>query len=264
MPIGAAATYPAVSDVMALARSLVNDTLKGATGTAGEGQILTNNAPFTGPFLNSAIRWLSRKLGNSSVTTLIKDNVVITNLAPVVTPDPALQVSLTYLGYNNGTTLDTTRVLEADCLAVLEMWERASNTSDVFQPMLPSQFGLPGRLQYSYFRDWEYRQDGIYMVGATQARDIRMRLSIALPANITGNGSDFANISIPILDCADAIACKLAALYTSAREETTEAFTYLNAEAESVAEDLVNRQVRAKQATEYHRQPYGGNFSWRP
>ena len=47
-------SYTSLETIMNLVRSLVNDTQAGATGTPGEGQILTDNpaiSPFTQPFL---------------------------------------------------------------------------------------------------------------------------------------------------------------------------------------------------------------------
>src|ERR1700680_1580199 len=108
MPIGAPATYPILEDIMLLARSLVLDTMAGATATLGEGQILTDTAPFTIPMLNSSIRETYRELGNNGVATLIQDNIVLTGLTPVNGPlglaavDPSVQVSITYAGYNDG------------------------------------------------------------------------------------------------------------------------------------------------------------------
>src|ERR1700722_19747474 len=107
MPIGAQPTYPFVEDAMLLARSLVNDTFPGATSTPGEGQILTDSSaisPFTIPFINSAIRRVYRKLGNHGVASLIQDNYILTNLAPIDgangggIPDPGAPVAITFYG----------------------------------------------------------------------------------------------------------------------------------------------------------------------
>jgi hypothetical protein len=152
MPIGYPTTYPSVQDAMLLARSLVNDTFPGATDTPGEGQILTNSSsisPFTIPFVNSAIRRVYRKLGNSGVASLIQDNFILTNLSAINgangagSADPATQVSITYAGYWNGNSLDTANKLPANCYAVLKMWERTTGTGNAFTPMVQALFGLP-------------------------------------------------------------------------------------------------------------------------
>jgi hypothetical protein len=271
MPIGAPATYPILEDIMILARSLVLDTMPGATGTSGEGQILTDSAPFTIPMLNSSIRETYRELGNNGVATLIQDNIILTGITPVNGPlglaavDPSVQVSITYAGYNDGSgVLNTSLKLAANVLSVLRMWERTNGTGNPFVPMLPTQFGLPSRNQTTMLGDWEYRQDGIYMCGATQTSDIRYRASVSLPAQISGNGSDFANLSVPILDCTDVIAYKMAAFYRAARAEggdLTLAQDY-RAKAKEQIDALILRQVRQQQATNYERIPYGEDSSW--
>src|SRR5580693_6987783 len=108
--------YPLVEDVMNLSRAHVNDTQPGLTDTPGEGQILTDDpmlSPFTLPFLNSAIRTLHRDLELSGAPMIIRDNVIVGGLTPVNgfqgvgIQDPAVQVSLSYAGYDDGSTMNT-------------------------------------------------------------------------------------------------------------------------------------------------------------
>lgn len=265
MPIGSPATYPILEDVMVLARSYVNDTWSGATSTPGEGQIFVDNsalAPFTIPFINSAIRDVYRDLGNAGVATLIQDNVILTGLGPVngplglAAPDPSIQVSVTYAGYNDGSgTINSTLQLPGNTLAVLKLWERQNNSGNPFVEMTQSQFGLPSRFQVTSLNDWEYRQDGIYMVGALVSTDIRMRLSISLPASVSGAGLDFSALSVPILDSTDALAWKLVEKYSFRLEP--ENFVTAKAKADEEIMKLIQRQVRQKQSVPYHRQGYG-------
>jgi hypothetical protein len=281
MPIGYPTTYPAVQDAMILARSLVNDTFPGATATPGEGQILTNSStisPFTIPFMNSAIRKVYRKLGNSGVATLIQDNYIVPGLTPVNgasgvgIPDPAVQVALTYSGYFDGTNLNAALILPANCLSVLKMWERQTGSGNPFTPMVQAQAGLESRNQITYLGDWEWRGgsvtvasvpvfgDGVYMVGCVNAVDVRLRMSVSLPSSVSGSGADFANIFIPVLDCTDAVANYIAAFYTAARGEDDpdilgRSKIFTDAGDEYVAE-LINRQIRAKQSINYTREDY--------
>ena len=79
-------SFPSLETVMNLARSLVNDTQAGLTGTPMEGQILTDNplvSPFTLQFLNSAIRQLYREMRNISDPQLIFDNIILIGL-PII------------------------------------------------------------------------------------------------------------------------------------------------------------------------------------
>jgi hypothetical protein len=286
MPIAAPPTYPYVQDCMILARSLVNDTFPGATATPGEGQILTNNSaisPFTIPFINSAIRTLYRKLGNSGVATLIQDGYILTNLPPidgvngVGIPDPSTQVAITFSGYFDGTTLWDALVLPPNTLAVLKMWERQTGSGNPFTEMTQSQDGLPSRNQITYLGQWEWRGgsvevssnevfgDSVYMVGSVLAMDVRMRLRVSLPAQVSGTGTDFATLQIPVLDCVDCVANYIAAFYTAARGEDDPDVLgrskILRDAGDQYAMELANQQIRQKQAVPYERQAYG-NSGW--
>jgi len=274
--------YPYLEDVMLLARSLVNDTFPGQNAVPGEGQILTDSStisPFTIPFINSAIRTVYRKLGNSGVASLIQDGVILSALGPVNganglgSPDPATQVALTFSGYFDGTDLDQDISLPANTLAVLKMWERSSGTESPFTEMTQSQFGLPSRNQTTAMGEWEWRGgvvdvdgtpvfgDGVYMVGCTEAIDLRLRLSVSLPAEVAGDGSGFDELQIPILDCTDAVAYYIAALYTAARGEDDPDVLgrskIMRDAADGYTADLISRQIRQKQAVSYQREAYG-------
>jgi hypothetical protein len=291
MPIAAPNTYPFVSDCMLLARSLVNDTFAGQTATSGEGQILTNNStisPFTIPFINSAIRTLYRKLGNSGVATLIQDNYVLTNLPPingangVGGADPATQVAITFSGYFDGTTLWPLLLLPPNTLAVLKLWERQTGTGNPLTEMTQAQFGLPSRNQLTSLGEWEWRGgsvpvsgnpvfgDGVYMVGSVLAMDVRMRLRVSLPAQVSGTGADFASLQIPVLDCIDCVANYIASFYTAARGEDDPDVLgrskILREAGDGYAMELANQQIRQKQAVPYQREAYGisdwGGAGW--
>src|ERR1019366_3022900 len=282
MAIGAPPSYPYVQDCMILARSLVNDTFPGATATPGEGQILTNSSaisPFPIPFVNSAIRRVYRKLGNSGVATLLQDNYILTNLPPVNgangvrSPDLAAQVAITFSGYFDGTNLTNTLKLPANTLAVMKMWERTTGSGNDFAEMVQSLDGLPSRNQVAYLGIWEWRGgsvtvssnpvfgDGVYMCGCVGATDVRMRLRVSLPAQVSGDGTDFAALQIPVLDCVDAVANYIASFYTAARGEDDPDILgrskLLKDAGDEYTMELANQQIRQKQAVPYRREPYG-------
>src|SRR5580693_4674379 len=174
--------YPLVEDVMNLSRAHVNDTQPGLTDTPGEGQILTDDpmlSPFTLPFLNSAIRTLHRDLELSGAPCIIRDNILVTGLTPVNGPiglgmqDPSVQVSLSYVGYDDGSTVNTLIVLPADVLAVETVSERMSGSTDIFVQMHEAQAGIRSQLQTNTFGVWETRGDALYFPGALTIRDIR-------------------------------------------------------------------------------------------
>jgi len=254
--------------IMNLVRSIVNDTQAGATDTPGEGQILTDNSaisPFTQPFLNSAIREVYRELRNAGQPTLIKDNVIISALSPAQSPtqgvgaqDPAVQVSLGFGGYFDGTQIYSTQVLPNDVITVERVWERQTGTNDVFIPMEQVQFGLPSRYQTPRLRQWEWRGDQIWMVGSTQTNDLRLRYWCALPQFFSPT-LDFSSTYVPIIDCVDAVAYKTA--YKYATMLGMPGAELLKGEAAEQMFQLKQQHVRRAQSVNYYRIPYGTGTS---
>ena len=250
--------------IMNLVRSLVNDTQAGATADPGEGQIFTDNpaiSPFTQPFLNSSIRELYRELRNVGAPTLVKDNVLIENLPPLVSPrygvaqpDPAVQVYLGFGGYFDGTTINSNFVLPSDVLYPERVWERQSKTTNLFAPMKQSQFGLPSVLQCGTIGMWEWRNDNINMPGSTSIRDLRLRYWCSLP-QFFSQTLDFAATYVPILDCTDAVAYKTAVKYANMLGSPN--LATLQADAKEQMFQLKQQHVRRSQSVDYHRIPFG-------
>src|SRR5277367_2448871 len=135
MPIIVQGPYPSVERILNLARSIVNDSFVGSTGTPGEGRVLTDNAPFTLPYLNSAIRKMAQVLRNNGVSTVIKDNWIMTPLLPVVNIDPSVQTFLSWTGYFDGTNMWPAPYLPPDLIVPMELWERQTGGELPFQPM---------------------------------------------------------------------------------------------------------------------------------
>jgi hypothetical protein len=218
-------------------------------------------SPFTLPFLNSAIRTLHRDLELSGAPSIIRDNVIVTGLTPVNGPtglglqDPDIQTSLSYVGYDDGTTVNTLVVLPADVISVETISERMSGTTDLFTPMHEVQAGISSRLQSSSFGVWETRGDALYFPGALTIRDIRLRYYASLP--IVDPNSDFTQTSVTILDSTDALAYMVAALYSAARGGLG-AGTLEQKAATEIAK-IKAREIRRAQSVTYHRRPFGSH-----
>src|ERR1700686_1350447 len=206
---------------MDLVRSLVNDTQAGLTATPGEGQVITNNpavSPFTLPFLNSAIRQLYRELRNVGDPALIFDNVNIFGLTPINganglgNPDPATQVYVSQGGYYDGNTINSQLALPSNMMYLEKVWERQNGSNSTFSEMTQAQFGLPSRPQQPTLVDWEWRNYNLNMVGSIQTRDIRLRYYGSLPTFFSAT-LDFTSTFVPIIDCTEAVAYKVAVMY---------------------------------------------------
>jgi len=250
--------------IMNLVRAIVNDSQAGATGTPGEGQVVTDDpsiSPFVQPFLNSAIRSLYRELRNVGDPALVFDNYIIPNITPINSPltgpgnpDPALQVYIGQNGYFDGTQIWPAIALPNNLMYLERVWERQSNTNNTFVPMSQSQFGLPSRPQQPSFIEWEWRNYNLNMLGSIQTNDVRLRYWGSLPTFYSAT-LDFSSTYVPIIDCTDALAYKIATMYCRMLESP--GLPDLVAEAKEQMFQLKNAVVRRSQSIDYQRIPYG-------
>src|SRR5579875_3013247 len=146
MGISGVQRYPNLQGMMDQFRSLVNDDGGGNDGPQG-GIIATNNAPFTLPFLNRAIRWLFRNLRNIGDPALIIDNYILPGIPALTQPNPAVQVSLGFLGYFDGFQNHAQWTLPAGAMGIDRLWERATGTGLDFTPVTARPDGLAPRMQ---------------------------------------------------------------------------------------------------------------------
>ena len=243
-------TYPIADEVLQLSRALVNDMLR----TTG-GRILTNTANFTLPYLNSAIRRVVRYMADNGAPVLIKDNVILTNLTPTPSSDPATQVSVTANGYFDGVNQNAQPVLPADLILPLRLWERATGSQANFAEMTQPNDGITSQVPGSWFQNWEWRQDGIYLPGSTQAEDLRVRYA-AMLASI-GTNADLTKTSIPIRDGQEALAYAVIMQYGFARGSA------LRTEAETMMKEqcdlLISRQTRKDQRRVFRPSGFGSS-----
>lgn len=223
---------------MQLARVMVNDMLR----TTG-GQILTDTAPFTIPLLNSATRRTQRYLANNGLLSNVVDNLILTPIVPVATQDPANQISISALNYNNGTQTFSVPVLPADLLLPLSLAQRQTNSGAQFSPMVPAKGPLMSRVPGPYFGEWEWRGDALCMVGCTNTMDLRVRYEARLPRIQVG--ADLTKTTINIRDGEDALAGAVVVIYAFSRGAAQRA----EARAAWVEDmdQLVNRYVRMQQ-----------------
>jgi hypothetical protein len=255
-----------LATITLLARSLCNDTQAGLTGTPGEGQILTNNnavSPFMLPFINSAIRKMYRNLRNVGDPVLIQDNVIIYGLPPVNSlangvggPNPTVQQVLSVNGFFDGLVQWPNFLLPSDMIYPERLWERQTGSNLQFQPMTQSKFGLPPRAQAPWLSEWEWRNNNINFVGATEQRDIRMRYYMQLPQFFSPT-MDYTATYVPVLDCVDFLSYEIAVQY--ARMLGSPGLADLIVEAKDQLFQLKNAVTRRAQSITYQRIPYGNS-----
>jgi hypothetical protein len=230
MPVVVTTAYSQAEDAFNLARALLNDSA---------GVVFTDTLLL--PLLNSAYRGLQRELSENGVSVLAEQQDIDLDL-------------------NTGTGITNTEIsdvsspqLPTDCLMPHTLWERAtSNTMDVFVPM--EKFTSGGdmlNLQPStYMRLWEWREDKINLIGATQSITIRVRYEKVLP--ILTLGTD----PIQIRSSTDPLAFATAALAARSRGQRALAADLVGA-AQGATENLIERYVRPEQLKGRRRKPYG-------
>ena len=230
MPVLPTTAYSQAEDALTLARALVNDT---------SGAVFTDTLLM--PLLNSAYRGLQRELAENGVSVLMEQ----------------LDIELDLNGTTGVTNTEISDAsspqLPTDCLMPHVLWERATtNTGDVFVSM--EKFTSGGSMlnlqRSSYMRLWEWREDKINLVGATQSITVRVRYEKVLPALVLGTDP------VQIRSATDALGYATAALAARSRGARALAVDPLGA-AQTAIENLINRYVRPEPTTGRRRKPYG-------
>ena len=174
--------------------------------------------------------------------------VILASVTPVQTLDPGVQVYINYSNYYDGVNLNASPILPQDCIIPIRLWERVSGTNQQFVAMYPVSDGLQSRPKTTWLREWEWRDDALYMVGAQQTIDIRFRYNRYLPDIAAGDSP------VPILRCAQALARYTAAEFASSRGSALTAGLYQQAQQE--VDRMIGRTNRRKQRAQHRRQPY--------
>lgn len=254
-PPTATPPYDSVNSVLNGARVRINDAIASLGG-----DILTNVQPFTQEMTNLAWRKMQEYLANLGYTRC-KQEVILPGIPPVTSFDPGSQVFLNWTSYFNGTGTDippATPVLPQDMILPLRMWERQANGNGNFIPMSQALDGLPSCVKLPCNGYWEWRQDAIYMPGATNVVDLRMRYAGYLSDFLTVGDVNWYDLPVPIMRCKDSFSYYIAAEAAAPRADL-DAQTF-STKAEQAANLIFNREVQQKQRTTATRRPYGHRF----
>jgi hypothetical protein len=229
MPVVPTTAYSQAEDALNLARALVNDT----AGAVFADTLLM-------PLLNSAYRGLQRELAEAGVSVLAEQQDLD------LEPDPTTGVTPTEISDTSSPQLPT------DCLVPQMLWERATaNTTDMFVSMekFTSGGGMLNLQPTTYLRLWEWREDKINLIGATQAITVRIRYEKVLPELTLGTDP------VQIRSATDPLAFATAALAARSRGARALAQDLMVA-AQMATENLIERYVRPEQVKGRRRMPY--------
>lgn len=229
MPVVPTTAYSQAEDALNLARALVNDSA---------GAVFTDTLLM--PLLNSAYRGLQRELAENGVSVMAEQQ------------DVELDVNNTS-GVTNTEISDVSAPqLPTDCLMPHMLWERAAtNTTDVFARMekFTSGGGMLNLQPSTYLRMWEWREDKINLIGATQAITVRVRYEKLLPQLTLGTDP------VQIRSATDPLGFATAALAARSRGARALAQDLLGT-AQMATEQLIERYVRPEQTKGRRRMPY--------
>ena len=258
--------YDTAQTVLNTARVRLHDRIE--TAASVRGSLDDATSAYAQAALNSGWRHLQVFLGNCGFTTLIGDTV-IPSLPIVATTDPASQTFISWTACSDGVNVAlTSPLLPANLMYPLACWERQSGINAPF-PVHPNMEnmldGLPALPKGIMNRRWEWREDAIWLPGAQQHVDLRVRYQKSLADFADGAEIQWFDQPVPILLCSDALAWFVVAECLSGRADPA-LTSAANEAGEREARKIVNRDVRAKQRVNVRRQPRsggdGGGCGW--
>ncbi len=231
---------------MNLARTRVGDASNDLSG-----DLLTDDAPYTGTMLNSAWRWLQASAYTSGVETPI-ETVVLFGLPMRASNDVAYPAFVSWTGCSDGVDAYDTPALPQNVIQPISVKRRYSGSMGGFCPMKQAEAGLPEGLDCDVY-DWS--TDTLFFYGSTQAQDMRIRYAAFSPdLDITKPTQQ-----IPMMGCEDCLSARIAFEYASARGAVgAQAMMQMSLDAFAT---IAQRTSRRKQRATFRRQPAFGGYS---
>jgi hypothetical protein len=221
-----------------------------------DGDLLSDQQPFTMTMLNAGYRHLQKVLTNKSYETFVGQWDFPRIPPAFYITDPGLEVYISWTGFYDGVEMHDNPVLPADMLAPLRMQERPSaadnspNNSASFIPMGSTSDGLPSRCPTTCLGVWEWRDDKIFMKGATQYVDGRLRYNKRLPDLL--DPTDL----VLIVNCADALAYYTVMEFARPRGSMLADKYELLGDAE--VDSMISPNLKFRQRRNLRRRPYSG------
>lgn len=252
--------YDVVSVPLNVARVRLNAVNKLAA------DVINVQSPWTQQYTNQAFRRLQEYLANKGFVR-VTDEVIVTGLAARTSSDPSAQSYIDWEGYNNGTVTDSGVVLPENLILPWKLAERQTGINALFIDMAQILNGLPSVwAQQPFNRIWEWRNDRIYMPGATTETDLRIRYHKYLDDFIETNaGSPPALVPwylqpVPIVRCTDALSLYICAEVAQSRPDLGMNAVEFSLAAEQAADLIYNRDVRRTQQTTTTRRSLSGRL----
>jgi len=224
-----------------------------------QADILLSNQPYMQQCFNTAWRKFQAFLANLGYIKFTKE-VILENLAPKVSLDPAVQVSLDWTGYDNGTAVDTAIVLPQDLILPMRLWQRVTGQNAEFSPVPQWLDGMPSMPATAYNQVWEWRGDAIYLTGANSFLDLRIRYANYIGDFIEANNLPWYGQTVPIVRALDSLSLYVCAEIAGSRPDLELDTALFTQGAEAAAKLIYNRDVRQKQRVNVRRMSRSGRL----
>ena len=255
-----ASHYDTVSVALNVVRVRLNSINKAAA------DLINVQSPWTQQYTNQAFRRLQEWLANRGSVRLTNE-VIIEGLAANTNPDPAIQCYLDWGGYFDGTTLDPTIFLPEDFIMPWKAQVRQNGMNSQFVDMAQILNGLPSWITPNPWNFcWEWRNDKMYLLGATTITDLRIRYHKYLDDFVEANVGSPAVLTpwylqeVPIVRCTDALSLYICAEVAASRPDLgLDALAFQTA-AQDAADMIYNRDVRRTQQTTTTRRSLSGRL----
>src|SRR5581483_795794 len=256
MPVVSTSPYPTAEEVLQAARVLCNDA-----AISIDGDVLADDHPFVFPAMELKYEYMQDRLIQAGIETYSKYGHILA--VPVVaTADPTAQIEIDYVGCFDGVNNTDQPTLPVDMLEPLEFWERqnvaspAVNTNPWLE-MRQASDSIGTRGQMTKFSIWDWENDTLYLPGANQVNDLKLKY-LAYAPQITDPTSQLL-----VARCKVAMANLMAALVSKMRGGLESAQVF-EADAEKSIQEIIARSARKGQYASYVRRPFRARRSrWR-
>ncbi len=200
------APYDTVTTVLNVAKVRLNDAIE--TLDPVNGNLINNTQAFSQQVVNIAWRREQECLVNLGYSRF-KIETLLANVPATGSSDPATQSYISWSAYFDGVGFQASPVLPQDMIAPLELWERAAGSTDNMIEMGREWNGLPKVPKTTWQKQWEWRDDMVFIPGALGTTDIMLRYAAYLGDFVdnspAANTPWYAQV-VPILRCVDSFA----------------------------------------------------------
>jgi hypothetical protein len=245
-------------DTLNTVLNTVKTRLNSLTSAPNKDVVITNQ-PYMQQCANTAWRKMQMYLADKGYIRFT-DEIILTNLGPKVSQDPAVQPFIDWTGYNNGTTLDTAIAFPENLILPMKLWQRVTGQNAMFSDICLWIDGMPSMVAMPYTQTAEWRGDALYFSGFNQPIDLRVRYAKYIGDFIEANGLPWYMQPVPIVRALDSLSLYICAEIAGSRpdlELDTAAFTQ---GAEAAANLIYNRDVRQKQRVNVRRLSRSGRL----